>query len=52
MLDGDDAGAAAILRAGLLAEPLGLEVLDVRLPTHMDPADLLQREGARRYANP
>ncbi len=46
MLDGDDAGAAAILRAGLLAQHLGLEVLVVRLPTDMDPADLLQREGA------
>lgn len=46
MLDGDGAGAAAILRAGLLAQPLGLEVLVARLPTDMDPADLLQREGA------
>ncbi len=46
MLDGDDAGAAAILRAGALAQPLGLEVLVATLPADTDPADLLQREGA------
>ncbi len=46
MLDGDDAGAAAILRAGALARPLGLEVLVATLPADTDPADLLQREGA------
>lgn len=46
MLDGDDAGAAAILRAGVLARPLGLEVLVATLPVDTDPADLLQREGA------
>ena len=46
MLDGDDAGAAAILRAGVLARPLGLEVLVATLPADTDPADLLQREGA------
>jgi DNA primase len=46
MLDGDDAGAAAILRAGVLARPLGLEVLVATLPADADPADLLQREGA------
>jgi DNA primase len=46
MLDGDGAGAAAILRAGLLAQPLGLEVLVATLPADTDPADLLQREGA------
>ena len=46
MLDGDDGGAAAILRAGALARPFGLEVLVATLPTDTDPADLLQREGA------
>ena len=46
MLDGDDAGAAAILRAGALARPFGLEVLVATLPEDTDPADLLQREGA------
>lgn len=46
LLDGDDAGAAAILRAGVLARPLGLEVLVATLPAGTDPADLLQREGA------
>ena len=46
MLDGDDAGVAAILRAGVLAEPFGLEVLVATLPSHTDPADLLQRDGA------
>ncbi|MDP1849645.1 MAG: toprim domain-containing protein, partial [Solirubrobacteraceae bacterium] len=46
MLDGDDAGAAAILRAGALARPFGLEVLVATLPADTDPADLLQREGA------
>lgn len=45
LLDGDDAGAAAILRAGVLARPLGLEVLVATLPAGTDPADLLQREG-------
>lgn len=46
MLDGDDAGAAAILRAGALARPVGLEVLVATLPADTDPADLLHREGA------
>ena len=46
MLDGDDAGTAAIMRAGMLARPLGLEVLVARLPADTDPADVLQREGA------
>ena len=47
MLDGDDAGAGAVLRAGVLARPLGLEVLVATLPEGTDPADLLQqREGA------
>jgi DNA primase len=46
MLDGDYAGDAAVLRAGVLARPLGLEVLVATLPARTDPADLLQREGA------
>ena len=46
MLDGDDAGAGAILRAGVLARSVGLEVLVATLPADTDPADLLQREGA------
>lgn len=46
MLDGDAAGTAAILRAGMLAQPLGLDVLVARLPSDIDPADLLQRDGA------
>lgn len=46
MLDGDDAGAAAVLRAGVLARPLGLDVLVATLPADTDPADLLQRESA------
>ena len=46
MLDGDEAGAAATLHAGLLAQPLGLEVLVATLAADTDPADLLQREGA------
>jgi DNA primase len=46
MLDGDDAGAAAILRAGALTRPFGLEVLVATLPADTDPADLLEREGA------
>lgn len=46
MLDGDDAGAQAILRAGGLARQGGLEVLVAAVPADADPADLLQREGA------
>jgi DNA primase len=46
MLDGDDAGARAILRAGMLARPAGLEVLVASLPADSDPATLVQRQGA------
>jgi DNA primase len=46
MLDGDDAGAQAILRAGTLAQPAGLEILVASLPADSDPATLLQRQGA------
>ena len=46
MLDGDDAGAEAILRAGVLARTAGLEVLVASLPADLDPAALVQRSGA------
>ena len=46
MLDGDDAGAQAILRAGMLARAAGLEVLVASLPADIDPAALVQRDGA------
>ena len=46
MLDGDDAGAQAILRAGALARAAGLEVLVASLPADVDPAALVQRDGA------
>jgi DNA primase len=46
MLDGDDAGAQAILRAGAVARASGLEVLVASLPADVDPAALVQRDGA------
>ena len=46
MLDGDDAGAQAILRAGVLSRDAGLEVLVASLPADTDPAALVQRGGA------
>jgi DNA primase len=46
MLDGDDAGAQAVLRAGLLSRPARLQVLVAALPAASDPADLVQRHGA------
>jgi DNA primase len=46
MLDGDDGGAQAVLRAAALARPAGLEVLVASLPAGSDPAALLQRDGA------
>ena len=46
MLDGDEAGAQAILRAGALARQSGLEVLVAELPADSDPAALVQRDGA------
>ena len=46
MLDGDDAGAQAILRAGVLARRRGLEVLVAALPADSDPAALVQRDGS------
>jgi DNA primase len=45
MLDGDDAGAQAILRTGGLARHIGLEVLVAPVPPACDPATLLQRGG-------
>jgi len=44
MLDGG--GAQAVLRAGELARPAGLDVLVASLPAGSDPAALLQRQGA------
>jgi len=46
MLDGDEAGTQATLRAGALAAPAGLEVLVASLPSSSDPAALVQRHGA------
>ena len=46
MLDGDEAGTQAILRAGALAELAGLEILVVSVPSGSDPAALVQRHGA------
>nr|MDQ3676729.1 DNA primase [Actinomycetota bacterium] len=43
LLDGDDSGADAILRAGALARPSGLEVLVAALPAGSDPAAVVQR---------
>ena len=44
LLDGDDAGARAIVRAGAAARRAGLQVLVAPLPGG-DPADLLHNEG-------
>jgi DNA primase len=46
MLDGDEAGAQATLRAGGLAAPAGLEVLVASLPPGSDPAALVHGHGA------
>lgn len=46
MFDGDEAAAQAILRAGALAAPAGLEILVASLPSGSDPAALVQRHGA------
>ena len=45
MLDGDEAGAQATLRAGALAVPAGLEVLVASLPSGGDPAALVHGHG-------
>jgi DNA primase len=47
-LDADRAGQEAMLRAAELAEERGLRLRVVPLPEGMDPADLVQREGADR----
>lgn len=46
VLDGDEAGAQATLRAGTLAQPAGLELLVAPLPADSDPSVLVQRHGA------
>lgn len=46
MLDGDEAGAQATLRVGVLAALAGRDVLVASLPPGSDPAALLQRHGA------
>jgi DNA primase len=46
MLDGDEGGAQALLRAGELARPAGLDLLVATLPVGSDPAEVLQRDGA------
>lgn len=45
-LDADTAGQEAMLRASQLAARRKLELRVVRLPGGMDPAELVQREGA------
>jgi DNA primase len=47
-LDADQAGQEAMLRAAALAETRKLELRVVPLPVGMDPAELIQREGADR----
>jgi len=46
LLDGDDAGAQAVLRAGALAQSSGLEVLVAELPADNDPAGVIAHHGA------
>ena len=51
MLDGDDAGAGAVMRAGVLAGPLGLDVLVATLPAgarSCRPAATRGRHGRTR----
>jgi len=45
-LDADGAGQEAMLRAARVAEGRSLELRVVALPAGLDPADLVQREGA------
>jgi DNA primase len=49
-LDADTAGQEAMLRASRLAASRRLELRVVPLPGGMDPADLVQREGAEAIA--
>jgi DNA primase len=45
-LDSDSAGQAAMVKAAEIAARHGLELRMVALPEGLDPADLLEREGA------
>ena len=45
-LDSDSAGQAAMVKAGEIAERHGLELRMVPLPEGLDPAELLERDGA------
>ncbi len=45
-LDSDSAGQAAMVKAGEIAARHGLELRMVPLPEGLDPAELLEREGA------
>jgi DNA primase len=47
-LDADQAGQQAMLRAAQLAESRRLRLRVVPLPQGMDPAELIEREGANR----
>jgi len=49
-LDADSAGQEAMLKAAGLAAKRKLELRVVALPAGTDPADLVQRDGARRSA--
>jgi DNA primase len=46
MLDGDEAGRQAIIRAGAVAQRAGMTTLVASLPDGSDPAALVQRHGA------
>lgn len=48
MLEGDEAGTKAILRAGTLAGHADLTAFVAPLPPGCDPADLMQRDGVHR----
>ena len=45
MLDGDEAGGQAVLRAGALAQRAGMTALVASLPDGSDPAAFVQRHG-------
>lgn len=48
-LDADSAGQAAMLRAARLVTARRLELFVVELPRGMDPAELIQRQGAPAF---
>ena len=50
-LDADPAGQDAMLRASRVAAGRGLELRVVPLPEGMDPADLIERDGAEALAS-